>query len=173
MNRTGILITTCFLFVFTLLGGCSSNVEQPAPVVPFFPERHGYDLRQFTVSDAETTLEFNRVDCVWVVGADRRPSDEPRVTALADALVSLAPRLEPAIEPDRFEDFRIHGNSFTLRVGLTFKDNSSYTLLIGIPALTKPVYLRTAGTDQVYSTEVPLLRRIDLAAASWLAPDEG
>jgi len=172
MTQPRILVVIVSLFVFMLLAGCSSNVEEPMTVVPFFPDRHGWDLKQFSISDGNTSLDFKRVDCVWVVGHDNRPSDEPRVTVLAETLVTLAPELEPAIGPDRFRDFKVGDDSFTRKVVLTFKDNSSYSLLIGSPALTKPAYVRHVDTNPVYIADEPMLKQIDLDTGSWLAPKE-
>lgn len=173
MKHPNILYTVFILLVFTLLSGCSSDDDQQSAAIPLFPEQHGWDLKQINISDADTTLDFKRVDCVWVVGNDNRPSDEPRVTALADTLVTLAPQLEPAIGPDRYNDFKVADKSFSRKVVLTFKDNSSYTLLLGTPALTKPAYLRHADTSQVYIADEPLLKQISLDEESWLAPEEG
>jgi hypothetical protein len=161
------------LFVFTLLAGCAPSADEQIAAMPLFPERHGWDLKQVSISDADTTLDFKRVNCVWVVGDEKKPSDEPRVTSLADKLVSLAPEGIPAIGPDRFRDFKVGDDSFTRKVVLTFKDNSSFTLLIGTPAITKPAYLRLAGKDLVYKVDEPLIRQINLDTGSWLAPEEG
>jgi len=173
MTQPKIFAGLAVLFIFMLLAGCSANPEnQQVVVVPFFPDRHGWDLKHFSISDGGATLDFTRVDCVWVVGDDNRPSDEPRVTALAEALVTLAPQLEPNIGPDRYRDFKVDDASFTSRVVLTFKDSSSYNLLIGTPALTKPAYLRHASTNQVYSVDEPLLRQLNLDPDSWLSREE-
>lgn len=173
MKHNNIPYTVLILFLFMLPGGCSSSGDKQIEAAPLFPERHGWDLKQVSISDAETTLDFKRVDCVWVVGNDNRPSDEPKVTALADKLVTLAPQTAPAIVPDRFRDFKVGDDSFTRRVVLTFKDNSSNTLLIGTPAITKPVYIRLAGNTLVYKIDAPLLMQISLNIDSWLAPKEG
>ena len=173
MKRKNIVHTFVTLFLVTLLAGCSSSAGQQTAAMPLFPERHGWDLKQVSISDADTTLDFKRVDCVWVVGDENRPSDEPRVTSLADKLVSLTPEGIPAIGPDRYRDFKVGDDRFTRKVVLTFKDNSSFTLLIGTPAITKPAYLRLAGKDLVYKVDEPLLRQINLDTGSWLAPEEG
>ena len=173
MKHKNIPYTVLILFLFMLPGGCSSSGDKQIAAAPLFPERHGWDLKQVSISDAETTLDFKRVDCVWVVGNDNMPSNEPKVTALADKLVTLAPQTAPAIVPDRFRDFMVGDDSFTRRVGLTFKDNSSNTLLIGTPAVTKPVYIRLAGNNLVYKIDAPLLMQISLNIDSWLAPKEG
>lgn len=173
MNHNKTLIITLFLVIFTLFGGCTQTEEQPAVMVPFFPDRHGFDLNQIAIADTDSALVFKRIDCVWVVGDENKPSDEPRVTELAEALVGLTPQLETTITPNRLKDFKVDEDNFSLRVVLTFKDNSSYTLLIGMPALTKPVYIRPAETFQVYTTDIPLLRQINLDSSSWLAPAEG
>jgi hypothetical protein len=173
MKPKNILAPNIMLFIFLLLAGCSPTAEQQLAVKPLFPELHGWDLRHVSISDADTTLDFKRVNCVWVIGDDNRPSDEPRVTALADKLVTLAPQGVLAIERDRYNDFKVGDDSFTRKVVLTFKDNSSYTLLIGTPAITKPVYVRLADKNQVYKVDEPLFMKISLDAASWLAFEEG
>jgi hypothetical protein len=173
MKPRNILSSIFILFVFTLLAGCSATPDQQIAAKPLFPERHGWDLKQVSISDADTTLDFKRVDCVWVVGSDNKPSDEPKVTALADKLVTLAPQGVPAIEPDRYNDFKVGDDSFSRKVVMTFKDNSSYTLMVGTPAITKPAYIRLAGKSQVYKVDEPLLMQISLDAGSWLAPKEG
>jgi hypothetical protein len=173
MKPRNIFYSTIILFVFTLFAGCSSPADQEITAKPLFPERHGWDLKQISISDADTTLDFKRVNCVWVVGKDNKQSDESRVTALADKLVTLTPKGVLAIERDRYRDFKVGDDSFSRRVVLTFKDSSSYTLLIGSPAITKPAYVRLADTDQVYKVEEPLFRQISLDAGSWLAPEEG
>jgi len=173
MKPKNILYSTFILFVFTLLAGCSSSVDQQIAAKPLFPERHGWDLKQVSISDADTTLDFKRVDCVWVVGKDNRASDEPRVTTLADKLVTLAPQGVLAIEPDRYNDFKVGDYNFSRKVVLTFKDKSSFTLLIGSPAITKPAYVRLAGKSQVYKIDEPLFKQISLNTNSWLAPKEG
>ena len=167
------LYTTFILFIITVLGGCSSTTDQQVTTIQLFPGQHGWDLKQVSISNADTTLDFKRVNCVWVIGDDNRPSDEPRVTALADKLVTLAPQGVLAIERDRYNDFKVGDDSFTRKVVLTFKDNSSYTLLIGTPAITKPVYVRLADKNQVYKVDEPLFMKISLDAASWLAFEEG
>jgi len=162
------------LFVFMLLGGCSSAVDSQVTGMPLFPERHGWDLKQVTISDADSmTLDFKRDNCVWVIGNDNKPSDEPRVTALADKLVSMTPTGLATLKSGRFEDFRVGDSSFSRKVVLTFKDNSSFTLLIGAPALTKPAYVRLADKNEVYMVDEPLLKQINLDTGSWLAPEEG
>jgi hypothetical protein len=168
-----IMCSTLILLVFTILIGCSSTVEQQITAKPLFPERHGWDLKHVSILDADTTLDFKRVNCVWVVGNDNKPSDEPRVTALANKLVNLALQDLPAIEPDRYRDFKVGNDSFSRKVVLTFKDNSSYTLLIGTPAITKPAYVRLANKKQVYRIDEPLLQQINLDSDYWLAPKEG
>ena len=65
------------LFVFSLLLGCSSTIDIKENTIPLFPEKHGWDLKQFTISDNDNNfLNFKRVDCVWVVGNGNNPSDE-------------------------------------------------------------------------------------------------
>jgi hypothetical protein len=173
MKPENILYSTFILIILALLVGCSSNTEKQSTVKPLFPEQHGWDLKQVSISDADTTLDFKRVNCVWVIGNDSKPSDEPRITALADKLVSMVPRGLVAIERGRYNDFKVGDDSFTRKVVLTFKDKSSYTLLIGTPAITKPAYVRLADKNQVYRVDEPLFKQINLDAASWLAPEEG
>ncbi len=172
MIRKKIMGSTLILLVFSMFIGCSSTAEQQITAKPLFPERHGWDLKQVSISDADTTLDFKRVNCVWVVGNDNKPSDEHRVTALGDKLVTLAPQDLPAIEPDRYKDFKVGDDSFSRQVVLTFKDNSSYTLLIGTPAITKPAYVRLADKNQIYWIDEPLLKQINLDSNSWLAPKQ-
>jgi hypothetical protein len=168
-----IICSAFILFVFTIFGGCSSTIEQRTVAKPLFPERHGWDLKQVSISDADITLDFKRVDCVWVVGNDMKPSDESRVTALAEKLVTLTPHDFSVIKPDRYRDFKVEDKNFSRKVVLTFKDNSSYTLLIGTPAITKPAYVRLANKKQVYRIDEPLLKQINLDSDSWLAAKEG
>jgi hypothetical protein len=78
-----------------------------------------------------------------------------------------------AIKRDRYNDFKVGDNNFTRKVVLTFKDKSSYTLLIGAPAITKPAYIRLADKNQVYMVDEPLFRQMNLDASSWFAPEEG
>jgi len=173
MKPKNILYTTFILFIFTLLAGCSSTADQQIAPKPLFSEQHGWDLKQVSISDADTTLDFKRVNCVWVIGDDNKPSDEPRVTTLAEKLVTLAPQGLVPIESDRYNDFKVGDDNFTRKVVLTFKDKSSYTLLIGTPAITKPAYVRLADKNQVYRVDEPLFKQINLDTASWLAPEEG
>ncbi len=172
MRPRNILYTAFILLLLFLPGGCSPTAEQQIAPIPFFPGQHGWDLAQFTVSDGVAALDFKRVDCVWVVGNDKRPSDESRVSALAEKLVSMVPYGPVAIGPERYNDFKVGDDRFTRKVVLTFKDNRSYTLLIGTPALTKPAYVRFAGNNMVYKVDEPLFRQINLAADSWLAHGE-
>lgn len=167
------MLTTFILSVFALIVGCSSNIEQQIAAKSLFPNRHGWDLKQVSISDADNILNFKRVDCVWVVGNDNKPSDEPRVTALVDKLVSLTPQELPELGPDRYRDFKVGDDSFSRKVVMTFKDNSSYTMLIGTPAITKPVYIRLAEKKHVYRVDDPVLRQINLDSDSWRAPKEG
>jgi len=168
-----ILYSIFILFIFTLLAGCSSTADQQVAAQPLFPEQHGWDLRQVSISDANTTLDFKRLNCVWVIGDDNKPSDEPRVTTLAEKLVTMAPQDLLAIEPDRYNDFKVADDSYTRKVVLTFKDNSSHTLLIGTPAITKPAYVRLADKKQVYRVDEPLFKQINLDITTWLALGEG
>ena len=85
MKPKKIIYSTFILFVFMVFAGCSSTVDQQNAGNPLFPERHGWDLKQVAISDTDnTSLDFKRVNCVWVIGNDNKPSDESRVTALAD-----------------------------------------------------------------------------------------
>ncbi len=173
MKPQSILYATIMFFVIILLAGCSSESEQQIAPILLFPDLHGWDLAEIRISDADTTLAFKRVNCVWVIGADNRPSDEARVTDLAEKLVTMVPQGPIPIEPERYNDFKVGDENFTRKVILTFKDNSSYTMLIGAPALTRPAYLRFADRNQVYRIEEPLLRQINLDAQSWIAPKKG
>lgn len=173
MKPQSILYATIMFFVIILLAGCSSESEQQIAPILLFPDLHGWDLAEIRISDADTTLAFKRVNCVWVIGADNRPSDEARVTDLAEKLVTMVPQDPIPIEPERYNDFKVGDENFTRKVILTFKDNSSYTMLIGAPALTRPAYLRFADRNQVYRIEEPLLRQINLDAQSWIAPKKG
>jgi len=172
MKPQRILYYAFTLLIFTLFAGCSPEAEQQIAPILLFPDRHGWDLAEISISDAETTLEFKRVNCVWVIGNDNRPSNEPRVTALAETLVTMVPEGPIAIESQRYNDFKVGDESFTRKVTLTFKDNSSYTMLIGAPALTRPTYLRFADREQVYRVDVPQLRQLSLDGDSWVAPRE-
>ena len=173
MKPKNILYSTFIVFMFTLLAGCSSNPDQQIGAILLFPGQHGWDLKQLSISDADTTLDFKRVNCVWVIGDDNKPSDEPKVTSLAEKLVTMAPQGLVPIEPDRYNDFKVGDDNFTRKVVLTFKDKSSYTLLIGTPAITKPTYVRLADKNQVYRVDEPLFEQINLDTASWFAPEEG
>ena len=174
MKHQKIITSILILFLITMLSGCSSTVDQQITAMPLFPELHGWDLKKVTISDADTTsIDFKRVNCVWVVGNDNKPSNEPRVTTLADKLVSMAPIGIATQKSDRFGDFKVGDTSFSRKAVLTFKDNSSITLLIGSPALTKPAYVRLANEKEVYMVDEPLLKQINLDADSWLAPEEG
>ena len=174
MKPEKIIYSTFILFVFIVLAGCSSAVDQKIAAQPLFPDHHGWDLKQVAISDADnTTLEFNRVNCVWVTGNDNQPTDESRVTALADKLVTLAPQGQVTLKSDRYKDFKVGDASFTRKVVLTFKDNSSFILLIGSPALTKPAYVRLADKTEVYMVDEPQFKQINLDTGSWLAPAEG
>ena len=174
MKPKKIIYSIFILFVFTILSGCSSTVDPQFTAKPLFPERHSWDLKQVAISDADnTTLDFKRVNCVWVVGEDNKPSDEFRVTTLADKLVSMSPTGLATQKSDRFGDFKVGEASFSRKVILTFKDNSSFTLLIGSPAVTKPAYVRLADKNEVYMVDEPLLKQINLDIGYWLAPEEG
>jgi hypothetical protein len=173
MKLKNILYTGFFLFILSLFAGCTSAPDQQVKSIPLFPDKHGWDLKQVSITDADVTLDFKRVDCVWVVGNDNQASDEPRVSTLADKLVTVSPSDLAAITPDRYSDFKIGDENFSRKVVLTFKDKSSHTLLIGTPAITKPAYVRLAGKDQVYKVDDPLLKQINLDISSWLAPEEG
>ena len=158
------------LLILVLLGGCSSDTDmQIAPKI-LFPDMHGWDLKKITIADTDSNvLEFKRINCVWVVGDDNKPSDEPKVSDLAERLVSLTPQELPELKPDRYRDFRVGDDSFSRKIVLTFKDNSSSTLLVGSPALTKPAYIRFSGGDEVYGIDEPLLKQINLDSRTWQA----
>jgi hypothetical protein len=174
MKPKKIIYSAVVLFVFTVLTGCSLTVDQQITEKPLFPERHGWDLKQVAISDADnTTLDFKRVNCVWVVGEENKPSDESRVTVLADKLISMSPTGLATQKSDRFRDFKVGDASFSRKVILTFKDNSSFTLLIGSPAVTKPAYVRLADKNEVYMVDEPLLKQINLDTGYWLASEEG
>jgi hypothetical protein len=172
MKLNKIIYTTFILFILMVPGGCSSTTDQQVAAIQLFPGQHGWDLKQVSISNADTTLDFRRANCVWVIGNDNKPSDEPRVTALAEKLVAMAPQGLAAIKPDRYNDFKVGDESFTRKVVLTFKDKSSYTLLIGTPAITKPAYVRLAGNNEVYKVDSPLFKQINMDIGSWLAPEE-
>jgi predicted metal-binding transcription factor (methanogenesis marker protein 9) len=162
------------LFFFATLTGCSPAVDSQVPPQQFFPGRNGFDLKKINISDADNnSLDFKRVDCVWVIGAENRSSDEARVTALADKLVTLASRELVTHKSDRYRDFKVSDVNFSRKVVLTFKDNTSFTLLLGTPAITKPIYVRRADTKEVFAVDESLLRQISLKSNSWLAAVQG
>ena len=168
--------TPCTLFIlllFVLLGGCSSSTDHQIAPIPLFPGQHGKDLAQITVSDAATDLDFKRLDSVWGVGNDNKSSDEARISVLAEKLATMVPYGPVAIGPERYNDFKVGDESFSRKVVLIFMDNSSYTLLIGTPAITRPVYLRFKGSNMVYKIDEPLFRQISLIADSWRTHGEG
>lgn len=168
------ICSTFILFVFALLVGCSSTADKQITPKPLFPERHGWDLKQITIADTDhNVLEFKRVDCVWVIGNKNTPSDESKVTALAEKLVSVSPAGLVTAKSDRYSDFKVGDNDFSRKVVLTFKDNSSFALLIGSPALTKPAYVRLEDKKEVYWVDDPLFKQINLDSGTWLAPKEG
>ena len=174
MKHQKIISSILILFLIATLSGCSSAVDQQLQAMPLFPDRHGYDLKQVTISDADSTsIDFKRVNCVWVIGNGNKPSDEPKITTLADKLVSMAPIGVATQKSDRFGDFKVGETGFSRKVVLTFKDSSSFTLLIGSPALTKPAYVRLANEKEVYMVDEPLLKQINLDTGTWLAPVEG
>jgi hypothetical protein len=174
MKPEKIIYNVIILFVIVVLAGCSSADDQQFTAMPLFPELHGWDLKQVTISDADTSsIDFKRVNCVWVVGKENKPSNEPKITTLADKLVSMAPIGIATQKSDRFGDFKVGDASFSRKVVLTFKDNNSITLLIGSPALTKPAYVRLANENEVYMVDEPLLKQINLNTDIWLAPEEG
>lgn len=174
MNLQKILSCTFVLVAIIISAGCSSAVDSQVSAKPLFQGRQGFDLMRIVISDANNNaIEFKRVDCVWVIGQENRPADEPRVTVLADKLATLAPLNLVTQEHDRYTDFNVGDTHFNRKVVLKFKDNSSFTLLIGSPALTKPAYVRLAEKNTVYSVDEPLLKQINLYADSWLAPQEG
>jgi len=174
MKPQKIIYSIFIFFIFTILVGCSSPVDQKLTAKPLFPERHGWDLKHVSISDAgSTSIDFKRVNCVWVVGNDNKPSDEPKVTALADRLVSMTPIGLATQKSDRFADFKVGYVSFSRKLILTFKDGSSIILFIGSPAITKPAYVRVGGNNEVYMVDEPLFKQISLDASSWLAPEEG
>ena len=173
MKVSKILHSALILVVFAMLAGCSAPVDQQSAAKPLFPERHGWDLKQVSISDTETSIDFKRVDCVWVVGHDHKPADESRVTALAEKLVTMTPQDVSTIGSDRYNDFKVGEDDFSRKVVLTFKDDTSHTLLLGTPALTKPAYVRIAGGNVVYLVDEPLIKQIHLAPGSWLASEEG
>jgi hypothetical protein len=173
MKLQKIIYSIFILFVFTVPAGCTSDVDSQVTGMALFPERHGFDLKLVSISDAASnTLDFKRVDCVWVIGEANKPSNEPKVTALADRLVNLAPKDLVTQKRDRYKDFNVGDDKFNHKVVLTFKDGKSFSLLIGTPALTKPVYVRLANRNTVYSVNEPLLKQINLDTGSWLAPEE-
>ena len=168
------ICSTIILFVFTFLAGCSPAVDSQVTGMPLFSELHGFDLKRFTISDADNrTLDFKRLDCVWVIGETNKPSDESRVTVMAEKLVTLTPKGLVTQDQDRYEDFNVGDDKFNRKVVLTFKDGKTFTMLIGTPALTKPVYVRLANRNTVYSVNEPLLQQINLDTGSWLIPEEG
>jgi len=174
MKPQKIIYSTFILFVFASLVGCSSPADKQITPKPLFPEHHGWDLRQITIVDTDhNILEFKRVDCVWVVGNDNIPSVESKVTALAEKLVSVSPTGLVTLKSDRYSDFKVGENDFSRKVILTFKDNSSFTMLIGSPALTKPAYVRLEDKKEVYWVDEPLFKQINLDSGSWLALEEG
>ena len=173
MKLITILYTSLICFLFAVLSGCSSTNEQPIVMKSLFPDRHGWDLKQVSISDTESTLDFKRVNCVWVVGSDNQPSDEPQVTALAEKLLSVSTGGPVAIEGVRFGDYKVADENFTRKVVLTFKDKSSFTLLVGIPTKSKSTYIRLSNKEQVYRIDSPFLKQINLDSDFWLAPKEG
>jgi hypothetical protein len=174
MNLQKILSCAFVLVVIIISAGCTSAVDSQISAIPLFQGRQGFDLKRIVISDVNNnTIEFKRVDCVWVIGQENRPADEQRVTVLADKIATLTPLNLVTQEHDRYNDFNVGDTHFNRKVVLKFKDNSSSTLLIGAPALTKPAYVRLEGKNIVYSVDEPLLKQLDMHADSWLAPQEG
>ena len=174
MKTTKIIYGTTILLVFILLVGCFSAPDKLTTQKPLFPDRHGWGLKQITIADTNNNaLEFKRVDCVWVIGNENKPSYEPKVTSLADKLVSMVPAGLVTQKNDRYSDVKIGDASFSRKIVLTFKDKKSFTVLIGSPALNKPAYIRLADKKEVYWIDEPLLKQLDLNSQAWLNLEEG
>jgi hypothetical protein len=174
MEPKKIIYSIFILFLFTLFANCTSTVDTQIKLKPFLPGRHGWDLKQVTIADTDNNvLEFKRVDCVWVVGNENKPSNESKITTLADKLVTMVPAGLVTQESDRYMDFKVADANFSRKVILTFKDKSSLTMLIGSPALTKPAYVRLADKKEVYWIDDPLFKQINLNSGTWLALEKG
>jgi hypothetical protein len=172
MKRIKMKVAVLALLLLAALAGCSSPPEPPVPLPPLFPDLHGWDLKQVSITGADAVLDFKRVDCVWVVGDDKIPSDESKVTILVEKLVGVLPGGRVAIESGRYEDFQVGDDKFTYKVVLTLKDRSSFAMFIGAPALTKPAYVRLADSKEVYWVDDPLFKNINLDKAFWLSDTE-
>ena len=164
----------CIFFISAVLFGCSSTVDSQKQVKALFPDRYHWELKSLAIADADSKgLEFKRVDCVWVLGDEKRATDEAKVTSLADKLVTLVPKYQ--VVQKNIDNSNPDAGNFDVsrKVTLTFKDGKSYLLLVGAVSDAGSVYVRLADQSEVYHIDEPLLRDIRLDSSAWVVETEG
>lgn len=162
--------TAFFAAIFLATIGFSYMLEKnkPKEIKSFFPNQKSWELKRFAITDdKDKTLVFKRVKCVWVIGDDNLPSDEIKVTALAEKLIALkSDDLVTENEGD-YDRLKVSTSQFSFKIEFSFKDETSRTLLLGKADMGRPSHARRADESGVYLIYEPMLAEIKLDTKDW------
>lgn len=158
---TAILLATIGIS-YMLENGKSRDIKS------FFPDKNQWELKRIAITDDnDKNLVFKRVKCVWVIGDDNLPSDEIKVTALAEKLLELKSDDLVTEKEGDYEGLKVSASQFSFKVELNFKDETSRTLLLGKTTLGRPDHARLADETGVYKIFEPKITGISLEPNVW------
>ena len=147
--------------------------EKPKTVKSFFTGRNAWELKNISITDANNrNLTFNRANCVWVIGEESLPSDEIKVTELADKLIGLQSDDLVTENAADYEKYKVSDSLYSLKVVLNFKEDTTRTLLLGKAAMGRPDYARLVDETGVYLIYEPEIAGISLNVDAWSLPEE-
>lgn len=163
--------TAFFAAIFLATIGFSYMLEnnKSKEIKSFFPNQKSWELKRFAITDdKDKTLVFKRINCVWVIGDDNLPSDEIKVTALAEKLITLkSDDLVTENEGD-YERLKVSTSQFSFKIEFSFKDETSRTLLLWKADMGRPSHARRADESGVYLIYEPMLAEIKLDTKEWV-----
>jgi hypothetical protein len=142
-------------------------------VKSFFPDRNAWELKRIAITDVNNkNLIFDRVNCVWVIGENKLPSDEIKVTALADKLIGLKSDDLVSEKATDYEKYKVSDSQYSFKVMLNFKDNTTKTLLLGKATMGRPDYARLLDEMGVYLIYETQITGISLNVDDWSTSEE-
>jgi hypothetical protein len=165
------ILAAFFAAIFLATIGVSSMLEnaKSRTVKSFLPDRNAWELKRIAITDDNNrNLIFSRINCVWVIGEENLPSDEIKVTALAEKLIGLKSDDLVTEKAEDYKKYRVSESQYSIKVVLNFKDDTTRTLLFGKATMGRPDYARRADETGVYLIyEVPQLTGINLDKNAW------
>ena len=161
------LLSGLFLIVFfwadhTTTGNASDRLGA------LFPEMKPWELKAMSLSDdAGNELIFKRIMCVWKVGEENLPTNEVKVSALADALLGLHSSKVGGKGDSTFADFRVDENAYDLKVTVEAGESSRVSVYFGKGKKVRTAYARFQQGEEVHLVEGIDLDEIHLQEKVW------